>query len=112
VSPFVAVILGYLVAMVTLSQVLRWMALLMVTISPHGGDFLGPPKRRLALATPLILFLHPITYAIVAIVVATIAAALGRLPATWTWTIVGFYLYAIPVGAITLKVMRRARRVD
>jgi hypothetical protein len=53
---------GFIPGMFVVPFLLRWAALLHITIGLHGGDFLGPPRRRLPWATPLIVLVHPAPY--------------------------------------------------
>jgi hypothetical protein len=50
VSDVIAPIFGFaglFAGMLLWVQFMRWLMLLYVSGSKHGGDFLGPPKRRL-----------------------------------------------------------------
>jgi hypothetical protein len=52
-SPF-AFALGFFAATLLVSVISHWAALLVTVLGKHGGDFLGPPKRRLLWAAPLV----------------------------------------------------------
>jgi len=52
-------IAGFFAGMLLWTQFTRWVALLYVSGSKEGGDFLGPPKRRLLWAVPFLAVLHP-----------------------------------------------------
>jgi hypothetical protein len=50
---------GFFAGLMLWVQFTRWLGLLYVTASKEGGDFLGPPKRRLLWAIPFVALLHP-----------------------------------------------------
>ena len=64
---------GLFAGMLLWVQFTRWVALLYVSGSKEGGDFLGPPKRRLLWATPFLALLHPAPW-----LVGAAAAQLNR----------------------------------
>ena len=93
-----------------ITQLLRWGALLWVTTTAHGGDFLGPPRRRLIWAFPFILLLHPIPYFVVSLVIFTIWALEGKVESTWLWLLGGLYVYAAFAGLTMFRIYRLRRR--
>jgi hypothetical protein len=101
---------GFLVAMVSLGPILHWAVLFRTTLGLHGGDFLGPPKRRLLWAAPFVLLFHPVPFFVVGACVVTVLAALGRLSSGWLWFLAGFYTYALLMGLLVLASLRKARR--
>jgi hypothetical protein len=108
--PILIAALGFFAGSVVAQQVLRWIALLSVAISKHGGDFLGPPRRRLLWLLPLVVFLHPGLYLISALVVITGCGLLNRLSGEWGWFLVGLYIYTIISAASTYRRFRRKSR--
>src|SRR5215472_2565269 len=98
--------------MVVVPLLLRWAALLHTTLGLHGGDFLGPPKRRLLWATPLVLLVHPAPYFLVGAVIIVVLAVRGRISGGWVWLLVGFCAYALFMGimiAMRARLLRRKR---
>ena len=91
-------------------QFLRWIALLSVAVSKQGGDFLGPPRRRLLWAVPCVLFVHPGMYAIGALLVITAFWLFNRLSSEWGWFLVGSYCYITMSGLSIVSRYRRLRR--
>jgi len=109
VGSFGLVALGFGLGMVVAPLLLRWAALLHTTLGLHGGDFLGPPKRRLLWAAPLVLLVHPAPYFLVGTVVIAILTVRGRISGGWLWLLVGFCAYAAFMAMMLLKVRKRAR---
>jgi hypothetical protein len=108
--PIIIATLGLVAGSVVVQQVLRWIALLSVAISKQGGDFLGPPRRRLLWLVPLVVFLHPGLYLIGALVVITGCCLLNRLSGEWSWFLGGLYIYPIMSGLAAASMYRRFRR--
>ena len=104
---------GFISGMVVVPLLLRWAALLHITLGLHGGDFLGPPKRRLLWATPLVLLVHPAPYFLVGAVAVAVLAARGRISGGLGWLLAGFCASALYMGMIVtltaLKGRKRAR---
>ena len=101
--------LGFILGMVVVPLLLRWAALLHTTLGLHGGDFLGPPKRRLLWATPLVLLVHPAPYFLVGTIVIAVLAARGRISGGWMWLLIGFCAYGAFMVVMLLKVRKRVR---
>ena len=101
--------LGFILGMVVVPLLLRWAALLHTTLGLHGGDFLGPPKRRLLWATPLVLLVHPAPYFLVGTIVIAVLAARGRISGGWMWLLIGFCAYGAFMVMMLLKVRKRVR---
>jgi hypothetical protein len=102
--------LGFIVGMVVVPYLLRWIALLHTTFGLHGGDFLGPPKRRLLWATPLIILVHPAPYFLVGAVAITVLAARGRISGGWVWLLVGFCAYAVFMAMMMMRILKARKR--
>ena len=107
--PLIA-ILGFVAGSFVAQQVLRWIALLSVVTAKQGGDFLGPPRRRLLWAVPFVVILHPALYIISALLVITILGLFHRLAGGWSWFLVGLYIYVIVTGLSIVSRYRRIRR--
>ena len=101
---------GFVVGTVVVPLLLRWASLLRITLGLHGGDFLGPPKRRLLWATPLVLLVHPAPYFLAGIVVVAVLAARGRISVGWVWLFLGFCAYAVFMGIMVRWSILRARK--
>ena len=101
-------IAGFFSATFVVTQCWRWSALLWVAFSRHGGDFLGPPKRRLLWISPFVVLLHPGLYLITALVVVTGLYLQNRVTSGWGWFLAGFYVY---VAFSMLSVTSRYRRM-
>jgi len=109
VGSFGLAALGFILGMVVVPLLLRWAALLHTTLGLHSGDFLGPPKRRLLWATPLVLLVHPAPYFLVGTIVIAVLTARGRISGGWVWLLVGFCAYAAFMAMMLLKIRKRAR---
>lgn len=101
---------GSLAAVILLPQLLRWLTLIYTAITPQGGDFLGPRKRRLLWALPLLFLVHPMPYLTIGLITVSALALLGRMPALWTWLLLGFYLYAVFLSLLIAAKIARQRR--
>ena len=102
---------GFSVGTLFGTQMMRWGALLWVSTTTHGGDFLGTPKRRLLWVLPFVLLLHPAPYFIAFVVVFTVSAFQGKVGSVWLWLLGGFYVYVVIAGLIMLKSYRLQRRL-
>ena len=103
---------GFLCGLFLWMQFLRWFALIHVTVAKEGGDFLGPPKRRLVWATPLVAALHPAPWLISGIAFAGVLSfrddTATRAHGFFVALGVGVLIQAL--GALlTLRRIRRAR---
>jgi len=101
-------IVGFFSASVIVPQWLRCAALFSVAFSRHGGDFLGPPRRRLVWISPFVALFHPGVYLLIALLVVTGLYLQDRLASGWGWFLAGFYVYFVFVG---LSVASRYRRI-
>jgi hypothetical protein len=101
--------LGFFAGTLFGTQMLRWGALLWVSTTTHGGDFLGPPKRRLLWVFPFVLLLHPAPYLVVSVVVFTVMALQGKIGSIWPWLLAGFYAYIVILSLRMLQLYRRRR---
>jgi hypothetical protein len=103
VPPFLAVILGVFAAMIFMSPFVHWLALVQTSLAKHGGVFLGPPKRRLLPTTPFVVFLHPVPYLTVALIVISALVVSGSFTRAWWWFLGGFYLYVVSVSLMVIS---------
>lgn len=113
VYPLVAMVstlFGFLIGSSLLIQILRWGTLLWVTTTTHGGDFLGPPRRRLIWAFPFVLLLHPVPYFVTFLILFTTWALQGKLGSVWLWLLGGLYFYAAFAGLTVYRGYRLRRR--
>jgi hypothetical protein len=109
--PLVLPFVGFLVGSLVMTQVSRWGALLWVTMTTHGGDFLGAPKRRLLWIFPFALLLHPAPYLAAFVVALTVVTLRGDAAASWLWLWIGVYAYIAFCGLMLLRFHRGQRRI-
>jgi hypothetical protein len=109
VGSFGLTALGFILGMVVFPLLVRWVALLHTTLGSHGGDFLGPPKRRLLWAAPLVVLVHPVPYFLVGAVAVGGLALRGRISSGWLWLLLGFGVYALFMAAMVAPILLRAR---
>lgn len=101
---------GFVAGQLIVKQVLQWIALLSAATTKQGGDYLGPPRRRLLWVAPFVVILHPGLYIISALVIITAFYVLSRLHGEWGWFLLGLYIYVILVGLSIASRYRRVRR--
>jgi hypothetical protein len=104
----VITVVGFFSGSLVVTQWLRYFALLVVTFSRYGGDFLGPARRRLLWTAPIVALLHPGVYLLVALVVVTGRYLENRIAGGWGWFLAGFYAYIVFAA---LSIASRYRRV-
>ena len=102
------VALGFVAAALLAGPISRWVGLVFVSTTEHGGDFLGPPKRRLLWALPFVVLVHPMAYLVLALLVVTAATLMGRMASGWGWFLLGVYIY---MGLVGITVLARLKRV-
>ena len=78
-------LVGFFAGMSLSMQVTRWVALLYVSGAKEGGDFLGPPKRRLVWAIPFVGLLHPAPWMVGVLGFLAFRAFRSNGPAGWKW---------------------------
>lgn len=105
-----AFFVGLMAAALLGSTIIRWVALLYSTSTMHGGDFLGPPRRRLIAWVPFIALLHPAPYAIGAALYGLWLLVAGRLGGWWYAFYTGFALYVIFISTRIVRVIRNWRQ--
>jgi hypothetical protein len=105
-------ILGFFTGSLVVRQILRWIALLSVATAKQGGDFLGPPRRRLLWVIPFVVFFHPGLYLIGALIVGTGFSLLNGSGGGWGWFLLGLYIHVIMSGLLIASKYRRIRRTS
>jgi hypothetical protein len=103
-------ILGFFTGSLAIQQFLRWVALFSVATAKQGGDFLGPPRRRLLWVVPFVVVFHPGLSMIGALIVSTRFFLLTRPGGELGWFLVGLYIYVIVFGLLIASNYRRIRR--
>ena len=101
---------GFLFGMILTPAAMRWVALVHTSLTKQGGDFLGPPRRRLLWVTPFVILFHPTPYLIAALLVVSALALAGRLSGGWLWMVGGFYAYAVLLALLVVPRMLKLRR--
>jgi hypothetical protein len=101
---------GVFLGMILIPAALRWALLVHTSLTKQGGDFLGPPRRRLLWFTPVIVLFHPTLYLLAGLIVVSGFALIGRLSAGWLWFLAGFYAYAVMIGLLLIPRMLKLRR--
>jgi hypothetical protein len=101
---------GFLSGSVVVTQWWRYVALLVVAFGRHGGDFLGPARRRLLWVSPMVALFHPGVYLLAALVVVTSLYLQDRVASGWGWFLAGFYLYIVFAALSFASRYRRIRR--
>jgi hypothetical protein len=101
---------GFFAGMLLWAQFTRWVALLYVSGSKDGGDFLGPPKRRLLWAIPFLALLHPAPWLLGATAFFALRALRGDVATGWSWFIGGVALALLFMSLSALAVLVRWRR--
>jgi hypothetical protein len=110
--PTVALVIpGFFLGAYLLPMLIRWWHLVHTSFSVQEGDFLGPPKRRLLWFTPFALLLSPAPYLILMIIAVPILIVSGRIPAFWSWLLVGLGAYALLAGFLIIPRVARLRRM-
>ena len=100
--------LGFFAATLLVSAISHWAALLVTVLGKQGGDFLGPPKRRLLWAAPLAI-VHPAPFLMVAALMGGAMAGLALLGRSWEWFFVGLYGALAYVGLLASMAWRRSK---
>jgi hypothetical protein len=104
------VLAGFLAGSLFFIQLLRWAALLWVSTATHGGDFLGPPKRRLLWVFPFVALLHPAPYLLACVAVFTVWTLQGKMGSIFPWALCGCYLNIVFNAFVMSRSYRLRRR--
>jgi hypothetical protein len=107
--------LAYLVAGIFASIIVtlmlaRWVGLIVTAAQKHGGEYLGLPRRRLLAALPLIAFIHPGPWLLLASILVTVRILGSDVNRAMHWAVYGFYGQLVLIGLIMLLVLRKAKR--
>jgi hypothetical protein len=102
---------GFFAGMILWVQFTRWMGLLYVSGSKDGGDFLGPPKRRLLWAIPFLAVLHPAPWLIGAAGIFAFRALRADAGGGGTWFFGGLSLALLFMILTTVSVLARWRNL-
>jgi hypothetical protein len=103
---------GALLGTILIPVIMRWILLIHTSITTQSGDFLGPPRRRLLWFAPAVFLFHPAPYIVIALLVASVRAAIGRVSTGWLWFLVGFYAYAVMIGFLVVPRVLALRRIN
>src|SRR5260221_13747541 len=90
-GPMSGVMLGVLAGFTVSSITGHWLTLVMVSMAKHGGDFLGPPRRRLIGMLPFATLLHPGAWLRGAFHYFPSCLLFGGAHPLLTWVAVGFF---------------------
>ena len=91
-------------------QLSRWALLLSTTVSTHGGDFLGTPKRRLIWALPFVALLHP-AFWLLCVVLLGGWILLNSEPTAFQWGLIaGFGIYTLPMFMVIMLLFKRRKK--
>jgi hypothetical protein len=102
---------GFFAGILLWVQFTRWLALLYVSGSKEGGDFLGPPKRRLLWAIPFLALLHPAPWLIGMAASVAFRTLRRNSSVGWSWFFGGLVLALLFMGLSTLAALARWRRL-
>jgi hypothetical protein len=101
---------GFFAGMMLWAQFTRWVGLLLVSGSKDGGDFLGPPKRRLIWVIPFLALVHPAPWLLGAAIFFAFRSIRGATGAGWIWFFGGVVLALLYMLFSTLTLLVRWRR--
>jgi hypothetical protein len=104
-------IVGFFFGILFVPQLFRWIVLVRTAVAPQEGDFLGPLRRRLLWATPLVLLMHPAPYLLLDICWIAVRAAMGRVPYPWPSILAGFCAGVALIVASTVIRLVSLRRL-
>src|SRR5258706_11635505 len=114
-GPMSGVMLGVLAGFTASSITGHWLTLVMVSMAKHGGDFLGPPRRRLIGLLPFATLLHPRAWLVGAALYFTGRILFRGLNPLWTWVAFGFYcalgFFGVAAPAGQARKNRRKRKI-
>ena len=102
---------GFLAGMILWVQFTRWVGLLYVSGSREGGDFLGPPKRRLLWAIPFLALLHPAPWLIGMAGIFAFRAFRADADGSGAWFFGGLSLALLFMTLTTVSVLARWRHL-
>ena len=103
---------GFVAGMLLWVQFTRWVGLLYVSGSKAGGDFLGPPKRRLIWAIPFVALLHPAPWLIGVTGIFASRAVHSDAEGSAVWFVAGLSLAVLFMILTTVAAIARWRRLQ
>jgi hypothetical protein len=59
IGPMIWFVGGFFAGQLVSSIAARFLGLVLTSVAKHGGEFLGPPRRRLLGVLPIAAVLHP-----------------------------------------------------
>ena len=100
---------GLVASLLVMSQISRWVVLLVNATQRHGGDFLGPAKRRLLWTMPLTL-LHPGLWLLVLIPWLSVRVFTTSSHSGWRWFFGGLAIGCLlQIGNVLALIVRYRR---
>jgi hypothetical protein len=102
---------GFFAGMILWVQFTRWVGLLYVSGSKEGGDFLGPPKRRLLWAFPFLALLHPAPWLLGVAGIFAFRDLRAYAGGSGTWFFGGLFLALLFMIPTTVSVLARWRHL-
>ena len=106
----ILVLAGFLAGGLFVSYVMRWCALIFTTSAKHGGDFLGPPRRRLVWALPFLALLHPAPYILCVAAIVAFRQFHSSSDSAWIWCLGGFAVSVVVNVLRTALLFVKSRR--
>ena len=103
-------ILGFLAGSLFSSYLMRWCALVFTSSAKHGGDFLGPPRRRIVWALPFVTLLHPAPYIFCLVALVAFRQFHGASASAWLWFFGAFGVSVLFNGLRTASMILKLRR--
>ena len=98
---------GFIAGVILWVQFTRWIGLLYVSVSKQGGDFLGPPKRRLLWAIPFVALLHPAPWLVAAAALFAVRALRSEAEGSGVWFFCGLSIALLLMGLTTALTLAR-----
>jgi hypothetical protein len=102
-------LVGFMGGSFLVTRLTHWGLLVWVSLTKHGGDFLGAPRRRLLWVFPFVALLHPTPYFLVVVVLALYRMLQAKVGAPLLCVLLGLALYLAVTGLTALKVLRLRR---
>ena len=109
-TPFFGVA-GFIAGLLLSTQLTRWAVLLYESGSKQGGDFLGPPRRRLLWAMPFVALLHPAPWLTGVAGVFTFRAIRADAWGGGTWFFGGLSAALLFMAFTAVTLLTRWRRI-
>ena len=102
---------GFYAGLLLWTQFTRWVVLLHAAASKEGGDFLGPPRRRLLWAIPFLALLHPAPWLLGAMVFLAFRTLGADAAGAWPWFFGGLVIALLVMMFSSLAMLARWRRM-